>query len=710
VEWAVDPDVDETLLARTSVAQPLLVACEVALARRLAAWGARPDAVLGHSVGELAAAVVSGALSPVEAVRFAAERGAAMQSLCPPGAMAAVVGDPATVERVVEAADGELSLAAVNGPRHVVVSGTGAAVDAAVAVLEQHGCRSRRLAVSRAFHSDLMTPALEAVAAAAEPLRPASHRVPFLSTVTGGWGPRLDASYLTRHARGTVEFGAGVRRLLDDGYDTFVEVGPGAALGGLVTATARARTRDADVAVMSPLDGDAEDDRALLRTVGRLWVRGVAVTRAPEATARRRVDVPTYPYQRRRHWLPGTGAPAATRPAAGLHVSPLLHRHTWDDRPLPAGEVLRSLCVVAPASGRDELPDRLADHLAARGTVVHRRSVEHLDGLPPCSAVVVVVGRSVDLEGPGSLEEAARSATTALLAVARHLGDRPAPLVVVTEDVAVTGAGPERARPAQSLAAGLAAALADEDPRQAVRVVDLCSLDDPAERLTAVVREVDARPSPGPAEHVAWRRGSPAGEDAAVGGGAASRADRRAPADGCYLVTGGAGGVGGQLARALAARGAPDIVLVGRSSSCPPALLRQLADAGASARYVGADLASEADVEALVAGLPALDGVFHAAGVVAPGRLRSASQPEVEQVLAPKVRGTFLLARALAAGRRRPDTFVLVSSIASAVPGYAGGLGAYAAANAFLDAFADAESQAGRPCRRCSSRRGRAPG
>ncbi len=696
VEWALEPAVEPALLAQTSVAQPLLVAFEVSLARQLAVWGVTPDAVLGHSVGELAAAVVSGALSPTEAVRFAAERGTVMQTLCAPGAMAAVSGDPTAVERVVKAAAGELSLAAVNGPHHFVVSGAQRAVDAALAALEQSGCHVKRLEVSHAFHSDMMTAALDATRAAADLLTPGSHRIPLLSTVTGEWGPAIDSAYLAEHVRRTVMFGPCVQRLLDDGFDTFVEVGPGATLRDLVRSTAGAHASDPDVAVLSTLDRDVQDRSALLRTVGRLWVRGVSITRPSDSVVRRRIDVPTYPYQRRRHWLPDFGGPAAPGVAANPSVSPLLHRYAWDDSALPAGTVLKSLCVVAPSSGTHELADRLANRLARRGTTVHRRPPERLDDAPECSALLMFVGRSVDLDGANSLDEAARAATSALLAIAKHLGRRPAPLVVVTEDVAVTGAAVERPRPAQALAAGLAAALADEESQQGVRVVDLSSLDNLSDRLEALTREVDARPSPGLAEQVAWRHGrrlikTPVWEEVLP-----RQRTGTLPPNGCYLVTGGAGGVGAEVARHLARRGAPEIILVGRSPTCPSELLHQLTEWGASPRYVPADVGLELDVDALVAGLPPLDGVFHAAGVVSPGRLRSASLPEVEEVLAPKVRGTYLLARALTVSERRPGTFVVFSSIASAMPGYAGGLGSYAAANAFVDAFAEAESQAGR--------------
>ncbi|WP_159056986.1 ketoreductase domain-containing protein, partial [Streptomyces scabiei] len=169
------------------------------------------------------------------------------------------------------------------------------------------------------------------------------------------------------------------------------------------------------------------------------------------------------------------------------------------------------------------------------------------------------------------------------------------------------------------------------------------------------------------------------------------------PPDGTYLITGGAGGLGSALARDLAERGTPTLVLTGRTTTPPHALLTDLHALGADARYQAADITDAAAVDALVAGLPSLDAVFHAAGTGRPGSLRGKPDDEIEAVLAAKVRGTALLAGALRRHGREGAVCVVLSSVSAVLPGLAGALGDYAAANSFLDAFAGAERAAGRP-------------
>ncbi|MDQ3275860.1 MAG: SDR family NAD(P)-dependent oxidoreductase, partial [Actinomycetota bacterium] len=691
VQWSLDVDADPTDLAQTAVAQPLLVAFGISLAHQLRAWGVQADAVLGHSVGELAAAAVSGALSPAEAVCFAAQRGSLMQEHCAPGAMAAVLGAEADVMSVISSAAGELSLAAVNGPTHFVISGPGAAIDAALSALSERACRGRRLNVSHAFHSSMMTPALESLRTAAGKLAPKPQLTPLLSTVTGKWTPTFDPSYLGEHARQPVTFGPSVQRLLDEGYDTFLEVGPDATLSGLVRSMVRAGSDSQDIEVLAALEGHPHDSSALIRTVGRLWARGASIARPAASPGRARVEVPTYPFQRQRYWLPDVVDPPTGAGSVSLPVSSLLHRFAWDEKPLPAGAVLRSVCIVGshPRTAKE-----LADRLARRGVSVHSAPRGKLDQSPTASAVILLSGPSAEIEGVESLDVLARDAATAVLEVSRYLENRPTPLIVVTEDVALTDTAVERTRPGQALVAGLAMALPEENTLQAVRIVDLSSLDDESARLDGLIRELDAPPVPGPAQAVAWRHGRRLAKAPLLD--EVLNRDRSAtlPAHGCYLVTGGAGGIGAEVARFLARRGEPEIFLVGRSPACRPTLLAELQQLGARAHYVTADLSVESDVDALVASLPRLDGIFHAAGLIGLGKLQSKTVPDIEEVLAPKVRGTYLLSRTLDRRGGRPDTFVAFSSIASTLPSYAGGLAAYTAANAFLDAFALAETRA----------------
>ncbi|MFE5487351.1 amino acid adenylation domain-containing protein [Streptomyces sp. NPDC056527] len=679
--WCLDPDVSHDAFAGTDIAQPLLVAYGVALARQIRAWGITPDAVAGHSVGEIAAACVAGTLSLGDAVRFAAERGRLMAEFCAPGAMAAVRCDEETVTALVADARGALSVAAVNGPDQVVLAGTEAAVDRAVAELSARGIAARRLGVSRAFHSPLMDPALDPLAEAAGDLALRPSVTPLISTVTAAWQPVLDPAYLRNHARQPVRFGAAVDRLLGDGYDTFVELGAG-ALCGTVRAVAAAHPRGAGALALAA--GDRDGARGLLGTVGRLWQRGVPLDRTAMDSGRARISVPTYPFQRRRHW-----------PAATARPRPMLHRFVWDDAPLTVGSGPRTVLLAGPDS---PLARAFADRLAARGVTVRRAGEPMPDGTPAPTAAVLLAGEAVEPDSADALDAAHRAMVTELQDLLPDLARHRPRVLVVTEDVHVTGAAAERPRPAQAVLTGLALALPQELSGVAAHSVDLSSVDDVDARLDALDHELAARP----ASHgddlvrtaIAWRAGRRLGRTSEP---VATAREAALPADGVYLITGGAGGVGGALARDLAGRGRPTLVLTGRSTVSPDGLLGELRALGATVEYRAADVSREADVDALLAGLPRLDVLVHAAGVVRPGTLRAKTPEEVAEVLAAKTRGAALLARGLREHDLRPALCVAFSSVASVLPGLAGAIGDYAAANAHLDAFAAAERAAGRP-------------
>lgn len=761
--WCLDPGVSPADLARTDVAQPLLVAYGVAVARQLRAWGIVPDAVAGHSVGEIAAACVAGRLTLGDAVRFAAERGRLMNDLCVPGAMAAVRAGEDVVAELVAGSEGALSVAAINAPAQTVIAGTPQAVDRAVRELTARGIAARRLEVSRAFHSPLMDPALDPLAEAAASLTPRSSVTPLMSTVTAEWQPALTPEYLREHAARPVRFGAAVERLLDDGYDTFLELGPTPTLGGSVRAIAAAHGRTP--VVLASRDGDGV--RGLLETAGRLWEHGVSLDRTVLDAGRARVAVPTYPFQRRRYW-----------PAAAPRR--LLHRFVWDDAPLTVGPEPRTVLLAGPDC---PLSRALADRLKGRGATVNRAEDPHADQAPRPDVVVLFGGPPTDPDSVAELDAAHLAMVRDLHDLLPRLANDRSRMLVVTEDVHVTGvatndvhtsghtpavpkdrhattehthpagAAPkdgrasgistedarttehvdiagevvERPRPVQAVLIGLASALPDELPGVVAQCIDLSSSDDLATRLSALDRELASREG---STTVAWRAGRRLGrtpepvvttttepavttkpvvttttEPAATTEPAVTTTTEPAvtttptelPADGVYLITGGAGGVGSALARDLADRGRPTLVLIGRSPQPPVELLSDLRSRGAVAQYRVADVSCEADVDAVLADLPHLDGVFHAAGVVRPGTLRAKSPEEVAGNLAAKTRGTHLLARGLLRYDLRPVICVAFSSVASVLPGLAGALGDYAAANAFLDAFAAAERAAGRP-------------
>ena len=306
-----DEDVHET-----EITQPAVFAVELALATLWRSWGVEPSAVLGHSVGELVAATVAGVMSGHDGVRLAAERGRLMQQRCLPGAMAAVMASPDVLAQVISAFDGRLSMAAINSPGTTVASGEPDAVAAVCQVLSEQGIKSRPLSVSRAFHSMMLDPILADFAQAAANVDYRPPQIPFISNVTGGWHPDdepLNAAYWREHARQAVNFAGGVTTLIEDGYTTFLEVGPAPVLLGMMRSSA-----PQDALLIPSLHPRRNDTRTLLDAAGALFVRGVDVDWAAVDAGRERrvIAVPTYPFQRKTYWLSASPSEQTTSAAS----------------------------------------------------------------------------------------------------------------------------------------------------------------------------------------------------------------------------------------------------------------------------------------------------------------------------------------------------------------------------------------------------------
>jgi len=346
VLWAGPDTEDAGLLERTDFSQAGLFAFEVALFRLLESWGVRPDFLAGHSVGELAAAHAAGILSGADAVELVGARGRLMRQLPSGGAMVALdAAEEEVAEALADLANGtdsvastdsahSVAIAAVNAPRSVVISGAEASVLTVAARFAARGRRTTRLRVSHAFHSPLVEPMLAALGRVAARLTYRPARVPVVPALTGraemGDEPH-SAAYWVRHARETVRFGDVVHRLAhDERVTAFVEIGPGAQLTAAALA-GLAGTGEEPVCTATVRAG-APEPRTALDAVARLHVRGLPVDwrRVFAGSDARRVDLPTYPFQRKRYWLADTAgsAPDTAGPVPAPDGHPLLDRMT----------------------------------------------------------------------------------------------------------------------------------------------------------------------------------------------------------------------------------------------------------------------------------------------------------------------------------------------------------------------------------------------
>ena len=299
-----------SLLDQTSFAQPALFALQYALAALWRSWGIEPAAVLGHSVGEIAAACVAGVLPLPDAARLVAARGRLMQSAPPGGAMASVFATRAQVEEMLAETESPVEIAALNGPEHVVLTGAREAVEAACGALARSGVESRPLAVSNAFHSRAMDSILAPFERAIGELHCSEPRITLVSNVTGRVAGPSDCTtpaYWREHIRRPVLFEASLRTAMAQGVTHFVELGPKPVLLGM-----GARFAPAEVAWLPSLRDQADDWTVLLESLQALYVAGADVRweAFDQDYSRLRVGLPTYPFQRRRHWLEPGRMPA----------------------------------------------------------------------------------------------------------------------------------------------------------------------------------------------------------------------------------------------------------------------------------------------------------------------------------------------------------------------------------------------------------------
>ncbi|WNI23572.1 type I polyketide synthase [Streptomyces sp. ITFR-16] len=370
VVWGEDAEA----LNATALTQPALFAFEVALFRLVEAWGVTPDVVVGHSIGELAAAHVSGVLSLADAARLVVARGRLMQELPAGGVMVAVQATEAEVLAVLTEGVG---IAAVNGPQAVVVSGTETAALAVGEHFSALGRKTSRLAVSHAFHSALMEPMLEEFRAVAAGLAYGEPTVSVVSTVSGALSSEWRSpEYWVDQVRRPVRFADAVRTAEGLGARTFVEIGPDAVL----TAVGAGSATDDTTAFVPLLRRDRVEARETLTGLGTAWARGADVgwDAFYAGSGARRVDLPTYAFQRTRYWVEGSasagdlsaaGLAAAEHPLLGAVVSladsggvVLTGRLSVSSQPWLADHVVGD-SVVFPGTGFVELAVRAGDQV-----------------------------------------------------------------------------------------------------------------------------------------------------------------------------------------------------------------------------------------------------------------------------------------------------------------------------------------------------------
>jgi acyl transferase domain-containing protein len=721
-------DADAEALRHPTASLPAILITEIALARQWMAWGVQPAALVGHSLGEYAAAHLAGVLSFEDAVRLVVARATLMERVGGEGA--AMMAVPLSESELVTLLPATLSLAAVNTRDECVVSGPAEAIDLLAATLADQDVTGIRIPLAAAAHSSLLDPVLAEFLDVVRTVSLLPPKIRYVSNLTGTWitaAQATDPQYWVDHLRGTVRFADGLTAALTDNPLVLVELGPGQALSSYAR-----RSAIKPVAIIAGLrhPADTLDDTAhVLAAFGRVWAHGYPMDVARtigSGSGRLRLSLPTYPFERTRYWIEATGGRRGisdTAPAgpAGAHAAsdgpPPLRRidrledwaweQVWEERSraVPSTDTIGPWLVVADADDRDAAA--VATRLQARGEQVDL--VSAFDAEAPAAkaarAVLIAATRLIDDNVVDQFTRAQERLVGDATQAARTLaaGNGAARLAILTRGS--LSALDSATRPINAMALGVTLVAPREYNELQTALVDVAT--DEEFDAAAVTDELVGST----ASVVAFRGArllAPAMQRHALPVGAPDATHFRD--GGTYLVTGGLSGIGHAIALDLAST--HHINLVVTSTECLPApadraaflathspnhptcrRLRALAALDAVAAQVAVLVADTADPASLRRALDEaedqfgrIDGAVHAAGRLVDRLLETVTPADLDAVIGAKARGAVVLADELE--RRGADLLVLVSSTSTLLA--PAGQSGYVAANATLDALAGA--------------------
>jgi len=749
-------------LTQTAVTQPALFAVEYALVKLLEQWGVKPEAMIGHSIGEYVAATLAGVFTLEDALALVAKRAQLMQAQ-PAGRMLAVFLPADQIEPFV---GGQVSLAAINAPSLSVLSGPGDAIGAIEERLGAEGLPCRALHTSHAFHSPAMDPILEEFTACVDAVHRKEPGIPYVSNLSGTWiekGEATDPTYWAKHMRYAVRFSAGIQALWAEPKRVLLEVGPGNTLSALARQHVDRTSDHVALPTIRHPDDSTGDPEFLLGAVGHMWAAGVTMdwSAIHDGHPRRRKPLPTYPFDRKKYWIEARPV-ADTQSKASVasrrqSLKDWFYVPTWKSALPPqvkdrsdagAGEVW---VIFADNYGFGK---RLAKHLTARGHDVltveagaeyggglkdgftvcpdeaadYHRLVADLGGQNKTINRVIHAWAVSEDEGgpltPQSFEAYQRHTFFSLMYLARALGTlkrrEPLPIKVLSTQMHEVLHG-DAVDPRKAPVLALCKVIPQEFDSLTCSSIDLgapgTAIED-GDGLWGLLEEELLARIPGAV--VAYRRGQrwlQAFDSIRLSEGTSSSGDGLSLRErGVYLISGGLGGMGFVLAACLTKKVKARLVLTGRSELPPESQwgawieahgqadptslkirrIQALREEGAEVLYVSADAARLEDMAGTMAQAEKqfgqIHGVVHGAGIVSGRTFRSLDELEpsdCDTQFQPKVQGLLVLEQVLA---DRPLDFCLLSSSLSSV---LGGLsyGAYAAANVFMDAFAQAHNQ-----------------
>ncbi|HEX5054373.1 MAG TPA: SDR family NAD(P)-dependent oxidoreductase [Planctomycetota bacterium] len=720
-------------MEKPSLLLPCLFVVEYATARLFESFGIQAQGMLGHSLGEYVAATLAGTFTVEQVMPTLVQRGRCLER-SPAGA---VVSVSLSAEEVHALGLGDLSLSAANAPKLTAVAGTVAAIEQFEQTLRQRSIEYQRLRIGVAAHSHLLDPILDEFRQAMRALKLQPAKKPWVSNVTGDWiqpERAADPEYWVEHLRATVRFQDGVATLLSGGDRVFVEIGPGRALATLVRQHERAAKSTCLVSMPHAKDA-VSADRFALDAVGRLWQLGVPIdwTAFHGGAGRRRVPLPTYAFQRQRHWI----EPGALLPQEGVlrgdgEVVPptRLPESDWLRQPVFRHQELAGTAAVPGACwlciGGGALAEAFARHVrgtGGRAVVLAHAATETQKGdvltLPftdssaferALAHVTKAHGAPQRLLFAWPLEQGdGLQLTTALIALWKAIGRGELAadlrLLAVTSGAARV-ATESMQQPGQGVVPGFLRVVPREYPGVRTRSIDVdaAALADAQALAATLRREVEADDAP---LQVALRGGSRFTQELVAVQVPPANGQPTWHEGGVYLITGGLGGIGMILAEHLVSAARCKLVLVARRGLPPRAVwdewlelragdriaelvqrVRELERRGGEVEVRAADVTDRQAMAEVVRAarlrFGALHGIVHAAGVLDDGLIQMRTPAQTERVMSPKLLGAAVLDEVTA--DLELEQFVVFASTSglAGIPGQCD----YAAANAGLDAFA----------------------
>jgi len=680
-------------LYQTEYAQPALFAIEYALAKLWMSWNVRPQAMIGHSIGEYVAACIAGVFSLEDALWLIVQRSQLMQR-CRPGAMLSVLAAAAALQlpKGVE-------IAVINAPQNFVISGPTDIITAFAQQLESQDIPCRLLATSHAFHSVMMESALSEFSQTLKKVTLSPPKIDIISNVTGTWledSEATDPNYWARHLRHCVRFSQGISEVLNMSNAVLLEVGPGNTLTKLAQQNLSATDRSNEIAILPslphPRDSKA-DVNTLTETLGKLWQVGVLIDWRnfhQQQTKRQRLSLPTYPFERKSYWIPlrsPQDAPISSTPKEKApDQADWFYVPSWKQLPLAAS--------AAESTNHQ--------HIVLADQILQTQLGEHLDSLP--TQIELTWADFADVQTLVSfIQERLPQKTSTTLTF------------LTTNSYAVTPH--DSLDPTKAKAQGLSQVIAQEYPGTDCRLIDI---EPSARTLQAISRELISPYNPDQRQ-IAYRSGQrwihtyealPLTE----------RTPLHLKRGGTYVIVGDLiEGLGMVYAQALVKEWDAKLILLGRAGLPAAAewekwllthgpqhgvsqLIRKLQTLGQEGKQFCWFSGSLADADWVSASIAAgikrlgktsgseITGVFHAGvmGDRASCEISQLTDAEIDRICQNKVEGMRSLQQALI--HRSVGFYILQSSLSSVVGGV--GFGAYAAANRYLDALAIQQNNA----------------